>query len=117
MFTVVSFNANSIRQRLHQLEAIIKNHSPDIIGVQETKVTDEDFPVEAIEAMGYHVHYHGQKTHYGVAMLSKQPFLSVEKGFAHDTEDTQKRLISGRFESPFGGEVTLINGYFPQGES
>ena len=52
----VSFNVNSIRTRLHQLEAVIDALEPDVIGLQETKVTDEEFPVEAIQALGYHVH-------------------------------------------------------------
>ncbi len=117
MLSVVSFNVNSIRQRIHQLKALIETHNPDFIGLQETKVTDEDFPEAAINELGYKVHFHGQKTHYGVALLSKHDFIAVHKGFAHDTDDTQKRLISGRFVSPYGGEITVINGYFPQGES
>ena len=56
---VVSFNVNSVRVRLHQLEALIASHQPDIIGLQETKVTDEDFPIEAINAMGYEVTFIG----------------------------------------------------------
>lgn len=117
MLSAISFNVNSIRQRLHQLEAVIETYSPDFIGLQETKVTDEDFPAKAVEALGYHVQHHGQKTHYGVALLSKQPFLSSVKGYKNDDADAQKRLISGTFSSPFGGEITVINGYFPQGES
>jgi exodeoxyribonuclease-3 len=117
MLSVVSFNVNSIRQRMHQLKILIDTYNPDFIGLQETKVTDEDFPVEAINELGYQVHYHGQKTHYGVALLSRQDFLAVNKGFPHDTDDTQRRLIGGKFVSPFGGEITVINGYFPQGES
>ena len=117
MFTAVSFNVNSIRQRFHQLEALIQTHSPDVIGLQETKVTDEDFPIDIIKDMGYHVEFHGQKTHYGVALMSKHPFLDVKKGYTHDDDDAQKRLISGTFASPFGGEISVINGYFPQGES
>ncbi len=117
MIKAISFNVNSIRQRIHQLEALIETHQPDFIGLQETKVTDEDFPVETIEAMGYHVAFTGQKTHYGVALLSKHPFISVDKGYETDTEESQKRFVTGRFASPFGGEITVINGYFPQGES
>lgn len=113
----VSFNINSIRQRLHQLEAIIERHNPDFIGLQETKVNDPDFPLEAIEKLGYHVEFHGQKTHYGVALLSRHPFKEVIKGFPTDQEDAQKRFIGGRFESPLGGDVVVLNGYFPQGES
>ncbi|MCK7548477.1 exodeoxyribonuclease III [Marinobacter koreensis] len=112
----VSFNVNSIRTRLHQLEAVIREFDPDVIGLQETKVQDKDFPVDDIEQMGYQVHFHGQKTHYGVALLSKQEPKAIQKGYPWDGEDSQRRLISGRFE--VNGEIlTVINGYFPQGES
>ena len=57
----VSFNINGIRARLHQLQALIDAHSPDIIGLQEIKVDNEKFPKEDVEAMGYHVYFHGQK--------------------------------------------------------
>ena len=112
----VSFNVNSIRTRLHQLEAVIEELNPDFIGLQETKVRDEEFPEEAIRKLGYHVHFHGQKTHYGVALLSKQAPDDVLKGYPSDREDSQKRLITGRFDIN-GEPLTVINGYFPQGES
>lgn len=114
---IVSFNVNSIRVRLHQLEAVIREHQPDIIGLQETKVSDEDFPVEEIEALGYRVSFHGQKTHYGVALLSRVEPLSVRKGHDSDLPDSQRRLISGEFPLADGSKLTLVNGYFPQGES
>lgn len=113
---VVSFNVNSIRMRLHQLQAVIDEINPDIIGLQETKVNDDQFPVAEVEAMGYHVHFHGQKTHYGVALLSRQAPEDVHMGFPEDGEDAQRRLIRGRF-TVNGETVTVINGYFPQGES
>lgn len=113
----ISFNVNSIRMRMHQLEAVIATHSPDFIGLQETKVNDPDFPIADIEKLGYHFEFHGQKTHYGVALLSKHPFKKVIKGFPTDDETAQRRFIGGVFESPFGGDVTVLNGYFPQGES
>lgn len=112
----VSFNVNSIRTRLHQLEAVIREFDPDVIGLQETKVQDKDFPVDDIEQMGYRVHFHGQKTHYGVALLSKQEPQAIQKGYPWDGEESQRRLISGRFEVN-GETLTVINGYFPQGES
>lgn len=113
---VVSFNVNSIRMRLHQLQTVVDKYQPDFIGLQETKVDDPDFPEQAIADMGYHVHFHGQKTHYGVALLSKTPFKKVIKGFSTDNGDAQKRFIGGVFESPLGGDITVLNGYFPQGE-
>jgi len=112
----VSFNVNSIRTRLHQLQAVIDQYSPDVIGLQETKVTDDQFPEDDIRAMGYHVCFHGQKTHYGVALLSKAEPLETRKGFATDDDDAQRRLVIGRFDGP-ERPLTVINGYFPQGES
>lgn len=113
----VSFNVNSLRQRLHQLEAVIAEHQPDFIGLQETKVTDGDFPKDALEAMGYHVAFIGQKTHYGVALMSRYPFKKTIKGYITDTPDDQKRFIGGEFELPSGETLTVLNGYFPQGEN
>lgn len=117
MIKVISFNTNGIRARLHQLEALIEQHAPDVIGIQESKVQDKDFPVEAMQALGYHAEFFGQKTHYGVCLLSRQPPLSVEKGFPGDDEDSQKRLIRARYVSSEGVEFDVINGYFPQGEN
>lgn len=114
--TAISFNVNSLRTRFHQLNSVIQEHQPDFIGLQETKVNDPDFPIADIEALGYHFVYHGQKTHYGVALLSKHPFKRSLKGFPTDSEDAQRRFIGGVFETPLG-EVTVLNGYFPQGES
>lgn len=114
---IISFNINGLRARLHQLQAIIDKHEPDIIGLQEIKVHDEAFPLADVEKMGYHVYFHGQKAHYGVALLSKKPALSVQKGFPTDTEEHQKRMIIGTFESESGELITILNGYFPQGEN
>jgi exodeoxyribonuclease III len=113
---VVSFNVNSIRMRMHQLETLIDTHQPDFIGLQETKVNDPDFPIAEVEKLGYHFEFHGQKTHYGVALLSKLPFKKIIKGFPGDSPDAQRRFIGGVFDSPLNGEITILNGYFPQGE-
>jgi len=114
---IVSFNTNSIRLRLHQLEALRDTHAPDIIGIQETKVVDEDFPVDELRELGYESVYFGQKTHYGVAMLSPGPMKNVQYGFTNDAEDAQRRLITCTITTKKGAEVTVINGYFPQGEN
>lgn len=114
---IVSFNINGVRARPHQLEALRDKYDPDVIGLQETKVQDEDFPEQMIRDIGYQVSYHGQKSHYGVALLSKLKPLRVDYGLPHHDDDEQKRLITGTYQAPDGGEVTVINGYFPQGES
>ncbi|MWP62584.1 exodeoxyribonuclease III [Gilliamella sp. Pas-s25] len=113
---VISFNINSLRARIHQLAAIIDTHQPDIIGLQETKVHNDQFPVEELAQFGYHLHYHGQKSHYGVALLTKQKPLSVQCGFPTDSDDAQCRLIIAELPTS-QGKLTVINGYFPQGES
>ena len=51
----ISFNINGLRARPHQLEAIIAQHNPDVIGLQETKVHDDMFPLEEVSKLGYHV--------------------------------------------------------------
>ncbi|PCI61431.1 MAG: exodeoxyribonuclease III [Gammaproteobacteria bacterium] len=114
---IISFNINGLRARLHQLQAIIDKHQPDIIGLQEIKVHNDAFPIEAVAAMGYHVYYHGQKAHYGVAMLCKKEPISVQMGFPSDDEEAQKRMIMVTTTNDHGEQVTILNGYFPQGES
>lgn len=113
---LVSFNINGVRARLHQLEALVEQHRPDVIGLQETKVADDQFPRADIEALGYHVHYHGQKGHYGVALLSRAAPLEVHKGFPDDGEESQRRFIWAKFATD-SGPLVVMNGYFPQGES
>jgi exodeoxyribonuclease-3 len=113
---IVSFNINGLRARPHQLAALIEKHQPDVIGLQETKVHDDQFPLEEVRALGYHVYFHGQKGHYGVAMLSRKEPIAIHKGFATDEEDAQRRFIWGTFADANGVPVTIMNGYFPQGD-
>ena len=113
---IVSFNVNGLRARLHQLEAVIAHHAPDIIGLQETKVNDELFPLEDIRALGYDVIFHGQKGHYGVALLYRLTLQNSLCGFPHDSDDSQRRLVYGCFEYQ-QQSLHIYNGYFPQGES
>ncbi len=114
---IISFNINGIRARLHQLQALIDKHQPDIIGLQEIKVHNDQFPVADVEAMGYQVYFHGQKGHYGVAMLCKKPALAVQYGFPTDDDDAQRRMIMLDYPLDNGETVRVLNGYFPQGEN
>lgn len=114
---LVSFNVNGVRARPHQLEALVDSHRPDVIGLQETKVQDSEFPLASLEALGYHVVYHGQKGHYGVALMCRQQPEAVFRGFPDDSEDAQRRMIGVRLRGTDGEAVTVWNGYFPQGEN
>lgn len=117
MTRLVSFNINGIRSRPHQLEALKAQYDPDVIGIQESKVADEAFPQATIAALGWQAAYHGQKGHYGVALLSRQAPLRVIKGFPNDGAEAQRRAITGVFRLDDGSELAVVNGYFPQGES
>jgi len=114
---IVSFNVNGLRSRLHQLAVLVDEHHPEIIALQETKVQDQDFPLQAVQDMGYHVLRFGQKTHYGVALLSRVEPQEAEFGFAGDDESAQRRLVAATYPLPGGRKLRVINGYFPQGES
>lgn len=114
---LVSFNINGIRARPHQLEALLATHQPDVVGLQETKCPDDQFPHAHITALGYHVAYFGQKGHYGVALVSKQPLEDVVMGFPEDDAEAQKRVIMGTLPLAGGKRLHVFNGYFPQGDS
>ncbi|TVQ93445.1 MAG: exodeoxyribonuclease III [Chromatiaceae bacterium] len=114
---LVSFNVNGIRSRPHQLEALKARHDPDLIGIQECKVADELFPVELVETLGYRPCFHGQKGHYGVALLSRMAPEAVHKGLPGEPPEAQRRAITAIYRLPDGAPLTVINAYFPQGES
>jgi len=114
---IASFNVNSIRTRMDLVCEYLRTESPDILGLQETKVIDPDFPIEPLADLGYEVNFFGQKGYHGVAMLSRTEPDFIQKGFVTDTEEDQKRLILGRFTTDDGKNLVVINGYFPQGEN
>jgi exodeoxyribonuclease-3 len=114
---IISFNINSVRARIHQVKAIVDNYHPAVIGLQETKVQDSEFPHSQLAELGYEIITHGQKGHYGVALMTNLPVLDTYKGLPDDTEDSQKRLVGARLALPNGSDMTVYNGYFPQGES
>lgn len=114
---IVSFNINGVRARLHQVEAL-KALGADFVGLQEIKVDDSQFPHDDIQSCGFLAESHGQKGHYGVANLTaKITPTQVMRGFPNDDPDAQKRIIASVYNTSLGKPLTLINGYFPQGES
>ena len=121
---VVSFNINSIRARHHQLSEIISAHQPDLIGLQETKVSDEEYPIDAVRKLGYESCFYGQKGHYGVAILyrpDRLDLLTEQRGFPSTSitaaGEQQRRLLVCSFKTANNQTLNVCNGYFPQGES
>ena len=113
---IVTFNINGLRARPHQLEEIKRKYNPDIIALQEIKVSDEDFPANIPEELGYKYFNYGQKGFHGVAIFSKQQPLQVIKGLNGGDDEAQKRYIQCDYNTN-EGIISVCNSYFPQGEN
>jgi exodeoxyribonuclease-3 len=111
---VATWNVNSIRQRLDSLQAWLAERQPDIVCLQEIKCTNEAFPREVIEGLGYNVAVHGQKTWNGVALLSKLPFDEVASGLMGDDADVQARFLEA-LVSTKSGVLRVVTLYLPNG--
>ena len=105
-----TWNVNSIRARMHMLLPWLEAVSPDVVCLQETKVQDPDFPIDAIENAGYRAAFRGQKAYNGVAILSRSPIETVRCGFDDDGPRDDPRLIVGEVDG-----LTIVNTYVPQG--
>jgi exodeoxyribonuclease-3 len=111
---IATWNVNSIRQRMDGLAAWLKERAPDIVCLQEIKCTDNAFPREPLEAVGYNVNVHGQKTFNGVAILSKLPFDEVKHGLDGDDDDVQARFLEV-LVSTKAGALRVVSLYLPNG--
>lgn len=108
---IASWNVNSLRVRLPHVLDWLESAQPDVLGLQETKTVDSEFPVEAIEEAGYRVIYSGQKTYNGVALLSRTQLSDVVTDLP-DLDDHQRRILVASV-----GGIRIINLYVPNGES
>lgn len=108
---LATWNVNSLKVRLPHVIDWLKTNQPDMLCLQETKLTDENFPVKEIAEAGYESIFAGQKTYNGVAILSKQKGLEVVTAFP-DFVDEQKRIIAATF-----GDLRIVSVYVPNGES
>ena len=108
---IATWNVNSLSVRLPQLLEWLAAQQPDAMVLQETKLTDDKFPHQAIEDAGYQVQWFGQKTYNGVALLSKAPAGDILRnipGFADDSA----RVITGTVDG-----LRIVGGYFPNGQA
>lgn len=109
MFRIATWNVNSLRVRLPQVLQWLEQERPDVLALQETKMTDDQFPLADINNIGYQANFNGQKTYNGVATLSKTEATGIIKEFP-DFEDPQKRIICTNIDN-----VTILNLYIPNG--
>jgi len=111
---IASFNINGIRARAQLLLDWLGEARPDVVVLQEIKATDENFPREPFEDLGYTVETHGQKSFNGVAILSRLPLEDVSRGLPGDGDDEQARWI----EATVMGErraLRICGLYLPNG--
>jgi len=117
---IASWNVNSIRSRLSQVIKWLEDEKPNVLCLQETKVSDNEFPSEAFKNIGYSVVFYGQKSYNGVAIISKDKITDVRYGFYSELNQSeipedlhsQKRIISGLING-----IRIINVYVPNGSS
>ena len=112
---IATWNVNSLTVRLPQVLDWLAANPVDALCLQELKLPDEKFPLQALQDAGYsHCAVFGQKTYNGVAILSRLPLRDVTKnidGFA----DEQSRVIAATLDTP-EGVMRLVNGYFVNGQ-
>ncbi|MBN8964392.1 MAG: endonuclease/exonuclease/phosphatase family protein, partial [Rhizobiales bacterium] len=111
---IATWNVNSVKQRIDSLTAWLAERKPDIVCLQETKTVDEAFPRAPIEAMGYNIAAHGQKTFNGVAILSRFPFDEVTPRLPGDHADEHARFIEA-VVSTASGALRVASIYLPNG--
>jgi exodeoxyribonuclease III len=111
-FTLATWNVNSLKARGAHVLDWLRRANPTVLGLQELKMQEEDYPEEVFLDAGWVSEVHGQKTYNGVALLSLDPLEDVARGLPEHEGDPQARVLSARL-----GEVRLINLYVPNGES
>ena len=108
---LATWNVNSLKVRLPQVLQWLESSPVDVLCLQETKLTDDKFPVAEIEAAGYQVVFTGQKTYNGVAILSRHPITEVIKNNPL-FPDEQQRIISATIEG-----MRIVCAYVPNGQA
>jgi exodeoxyribonuclease-3 len=108
---IATWNVNGLRSRLDFVVHWLRARQPDVVGLQELKLEDDQFPTLSFEAEGYHVVSHGQKAWNGVAILSREPAESIQRGLPGQ-DDMGSRLITARVA---GLDFTTI--YVPNGKT
>lgn len=106
---LASWNVNSLKVRLPHVLHWLESEQPDVVGLQETKLTDENFPVAALQDAGYDIVYAGQKTYNGVAVLARQPLIETVTDIP-GVDDPQRRVMAATI-----GDLRFINLYVPNG--
>ena len=112
---IATWNVNSLAVRLPQVLDWLAANPVDVLCLQELKLSDDKFPLQALADAGYQSAVFGQKTYNGVAILSRAPARNIVKNIAGFT-DEQSRVIAATLDTP-SGEMRVVNGYFVNGQA
>ena len=113
---ITTWNVNSLTARLQHVQDWLAANPVDVLCLQELKLTDDKFPLDALQSIGYgHCAVFGQKTYNGVAIMSRTPVRNVVKNIT-GFEDAHSRVIAGTLDTP-DGELRIVNGYFVNGQA
>jgi len=112
---IATWNVNSLAVRLPQVLDWLAANPVDVLCLQELKLSDDKFPLQALADAGYQSAVFGQKTYNGVAILSRTPARNIAKNIA-GFADEQSRVIAATLDMPTG-EVRVVNGYFVNGQA
>ncbi|MEG9861369.1 MAG: exodeoxyribonuclease III [Parvularculales bacterium] len=112
---IATWNVNSVRARLPQVVTWLEQKKPDVVCLQEIKCTDEDFPHQPFDDLGYNVVTHGQKTYNGVALLSRFPIEDIQRGIPDYEQDEQARYIEGVIAPAGMAPIRVASLYLPNG--
>ncbi|MFL6583805.1 MAG: exodeoxyribonuclease III [Chthoniobacterales bacterium] len=109
---IASWNINSLRKRADRLLAWLAETHPDVVCLQETKCTDDQFPAMELRNAGYHSAAHGQKSYNGVAILSKTELHDIRVSLCDEEDDPQTRVIAATIDG-----VRVYSIYAPNGQA
>jgi exodeoxyribonuclease-3 len=109
MLKIASWNVNSLSVRLPQVLAWSAAARPDVLALQETKLTNDRFPVAELQEAGYHSQFSGQKTYNGVAVLSRHGAVDPVTDIP-GLDDPQRRILAVTV-----GDVRIVNLYVVNG--
>jgi exodeoxyribonuclease-3 len=112
VFKIATWNVNSLRVRLPQVLSWVQQHQPDVLALQETKLTDDQFPLQIIQDIGYTALYAGQKAYNGVALFIKQKNHQDVLLDIPTLQDPQRRVLGALIE-----DIYVLNLYVPNGET
>jgi exodeoxyribonuclease III len=111
---IATWNINGARARSDALAAWLKQAGPDIACLQEIKSTEDTFPRDALDGLGYNIAIHGQKGFNGVAILARRPLEDIEIGLPGDDDDGQARYVEATVSTD-NGVVRVASIYLPNG--